>query len=147
MKDTKNKSQLGGTAIFHHQIALAFLVTNFNNLFKKGKKNLIATAETRIDYSIKKVKKYSSPDIIIWDYVNPINANFWLENTTTRGLKTNIKKTILAFDYLPNLNEAFVFDYQKKQFYKINRKDKKAINSSYSNAFSIDLSNLINGVN
>jgi hypothetical protein len=31
--------QLSGTANFHHQISLAFLVTNLNNSFKKSKKN------------------------------------------------------------------------------------------------------------
>ena len=78
--------KLGGTANFHHQISLAFLVTNFNNSFSKKKKTLIATSETRIDYVFKKSKKYCSPEVIVWDFSSPINSVFWLENTTTRDL-------------------------------------------------------------
>ena len=137
---------LSGTANFHHQISLAFLVTNFNNNFKKLNKCLIATSETRIDYVIKKSKKYSVPDVIVWDFTNPINSVFWLENTTKRDLKKNIEKTILAFTYLPNLQEAFIFNYQENKFYKLERGSKKTIINSKSTILKLDLSKLISSV-
>jgi len=139
-------NKLTGTANYHHQISLAFLVTNLNNKFKKENKNLIATSETRIDFIFKKTKKYSVPDVIVWDLVEPINSTFWLENTTTRDLKKNIDKTILAFSYLPLLTEAFVYNYQTNIFFKIEKGSKKAVVDSKSKTFKLDLSKLISGV-
>lgn len=139
-------SALHGTANFHHQIGLAFLVTNFNNNFKKLKKPLIATSETRIDFVVKKAKKYFVPDVIVWDYVNPLNSIFWLENTTTRDLKKNIAKTKLAFNYLPNLKEAFVYNYQTGNFYRFERDSKKPTVDSKSKTMNLDLSKQISSV-
>ena len=138
--------KLGGTANFHHQISLAFLVTNFNNSFSKKKKTLIATSETRIDYVFKKSKKYCSPDVIVWDFSSPINSVFWLENTTTRDLNKNFEKTIFAFNYLPNLTEAFVFNYQTNTFYRFERGSKKYSIDSKSKFLKLDLSKLIGAV-
>lgn len=138
--------KLGGTANFHHQISLAFLVTNFNNIFKKRNKALIATSETRIDYIFKKSKKYCSPDVIVWDFRTPVNSIFWLENTTTRELNKNLTKTIFAFTYLPYLTEAFVFNYQTQTFYRVERGSKKFTIDSKSKILRLDLSKLIDAV-
>lgn len=139
-------TKLSGAANYHHQVSLAFLVTNLNNKFKKENKHLIATSETRVDYISKKIKKYSVPDLIVWDFVKPINSIFWLENTTTRDLSKNIDKTILAFSYLPLLTEAFVYDYQRNIFFKIEKSSKKPVVDSKSKILKLDLSKLIRGV-
>lgn len=134
---------LHGSANYHHQIGLAFLITNLNNYFNNKKKKYIATSETRIDYLIKKDKKFNIPDVIVWDYSNPINSVLWIESTTKRDLKKNITKSKNAFKYLKKLEEAFVYEYQSGVFYKLERNSKKEIKDSKSDFLKLDLSKLI----
>ena len=81
-----------------------------------------------------------APDIVIKN-LRSRKTHFLIEIERTSGIKKTIIKTQKALKDYPTLKEAFIYDYEKKIFYKVEKSSSKK--SAQSDFLKTDLKKMI----
>ena len=81
-----------------------------------------------------------APDVVVFN-LRSEKPHFLIEIERTQGIKKTIVKTQKALKDFPTIKEAFIYDYEKKIFYKVEKTSYKK--SAQSDFLKTDLKKMI----
>ncbi len=135
---------LSGDASVHHQLRIAYLVTNLNNhlFFNMGAKfkDYICSPETKVSYK----NTHKEPDALIF---NPIkgdtSSKVWIVICKRQPSRVKIDKDKIknVFRTIPSLEEGFIYVYETSEWLRYNRVERGFTKNAFSNYLNLDLNN------
>lgn len=126
---------MGINAPKEHQAVITRLIHGLADLYLKDKSNLFPYPETMIDEG----QTSPAPDILLYDHKLEKTV-LLIEVTHSSGVKKDCNKVRqLMKDY--DVEEGFVYDYKKDEWYKIHTDKNEA--TSHSNVLKLDLASFL----
>jgi len=139
---------LAGSAALEHQVVIAYLNTNINNIIHFTNNNkfkgTLSTTETRFNFN---TKQWKEPDVLIFEKNNSENIIVWIEICKAKKLSEDKNKIDLIFKKNKFLKEGFVFDYETNIWYKRTRNKDYFTSDNCTFLLNTNLSKLIYTVN